>query len=223
MAWIFSLPASIGICLLWGICSYFYVKKNEQDESDAPFTFPLILAVAIAVVAGVLLVELPHPYNLATAIFVVGGGVNAISDWRYHYLWPEITTGTVVLLSLVMSFGEGGVGLIGFGVCGAIGFGIWAITGIIGKETGFGDVLLIGAMGLALGPILGIVAYVLGTFSGLFLAVYHAKKKGLSYNDMRTEPLPFGPCLMIGFVLVALFYPFFHGEATYLFGSLVFA
>lgn len=75
-----------------------------------------------------------------------------------------------------------------------------------GREgLGFGDVRLLGAMGLVLGPFV-LLAYVLGNFIGVLFAVPQAlllRGKG----TLAARSIPFGPFLAAGGVLTALWGP----------------
>jgi leader peptidase (prepilin peptidase)/N-methyltransferase len=70
---------------------------------------------------------------------------------------------------------------------------------------GFGDVRLLGAMGLVLGPFV-LLAYALGNIIGVLVALPQAllsRKKGA----LSTRSIPFGPFLALGGVLTALWGP----------------
>ncbi len=75
-----------------------------------------------------------------------------------------------------------------------------------GREgLGFGDVRLLGAMGLVLGPFV-LLAYALGNFIGVLFAVPQAlllRNKG----PLAARSIPFGPFLAAGGVLTALWGP----------------
>jgi leader peptidase (prepilin peptidase)/N-methyltransferase len=75
-----------------------------------------------------------------------------------------------------------------------------------GREgLGFGDVRLLGAMGLVLGPFV-LLAYVVGNFIGVLVAVPQAvllRDKG----PLAARSIPFGPFLAVGGVLTALWGP----------------
>lgn len=70
---------------------------------------------------------------------------------------------------------------------------------------GFGDVRLLGAMGLVLGPFV-LLAYALGNIIGVLVALPQtllSRKKG----SLSTRSIPFGPFLAVGGVLTALWGP----------------
>ena len=89
------------------------------------------------------------------------------------------------------------------------GAGLFLIIALIGglmygKEAmGFGDVKLMGALGLFLGWRLTImvtlIAFLLGAIVGVFLIIKN-RKKGMDY-------IPFGPFIVIA-TLIGLFVPF---------------
>jgi leader peptidase (prepilin peptidase)/N-methyltransferase len=70
---------------------------------------------------------------------------------------------------------------------------------------GFGDVRLLGAMGLVLGPFV-LLAYALGNIIGVLVAVPQAllAKKG---GPLSARSIPFGPFLAVGGVATALWGP----------------
>ena len=70
---------------------------------------------------------------------------------------------------------------------------------------GFGDVRLLGAMGLVLGPFV-LLAYALGNIIGVLVAVPQAllAKKG---GPLSSRSIPFGPFLALGGVATALWGP----------------
>lgn len=77
---------------------------------------------------------------------------------------------------------------------------------IRGKDgLGFGDVRLLGAMGLVLGPFV-LLAYALGNIIGVLVAIpqmMFSRKDG----PMSTRSIPFGPFLALGGVIAALWGP----------------
>lgn len=75
-----------------------------------------------------------------------------------------------------------------------------------GKDgLGFGDVRLLGAMGLVLGPLV-LLAYALGNVIGVLVAVPQAllSRRG---GPMSARTIPFGPFLALGGVITALWGP----------------
>ncbi|HEY5482365.1 MAG TPA: hypothetical protein VIK31_00940, partial [Propionibacteriaceae bacterium] len=78
-----------------------------------------------------------------------------------------------------------------------------ALRGVDGL--GFGDVRLLGAMGLVLGPYV-LLAYALGNILGVLVAVPQtvlARKGG----PLSARSIPFGPFLALAGVLTALWGP----------------
>jgi len=82
---------------------------------------------------------------------------------------------------------------------------------------GFGDVRLLGAMGLVLGPFV-LLAYALGNIIGVLVAVPQAllAKKG---GSLSARSIPFGPFLALGGVLTVLWGPAMWGWYLGLLGA----
>ncbi len=78
-----------------------------------------------------------------------------------------------------------------------------------GKWMGFGDILLIAWMGLFFGFWLGVSSVFLGIYIGGLFAIGMVLVKriqGISYSVLRTTKIPFGPFLLIGWILTELFF-----------------
>ena len=100
-------------------------------------------------------------------------------------------------------------------IAAAVGFAVGAGVSILiamsyralrGRDgLGFGDVRLLGAMGLILGPFV-LLAYALGNILGVLVAVPQMllSRKG---GPLSTRSIPFGPFLALGGVLTALWGP----------------
>lgn len=70
---------------------------------------------------------------------------------------------------------------------------------------GFGDVRLLGAMGLVLGPFV-LLAYALGNIIGVLVSVPHMLLS-TSEGPLSSRSIPFGPFLAVGGVITALWGP----------------
>jgi prepilin signal peptidase PulO-like enzyme (type II secretory pathway) len=115
--------------------------------------------------------------------------------WNYTLL--AVATGYVVAQwSLDVAVN----GLIGLGVVGGLFFFAYAVSR--GRVLGFGDVILALSMGLALGALDGLfavwVACVVGSIYGLVLFI----RERHSAKRLLTLQVPFGPFLVIGFIMV---------------------
>ena len=134
-----------------------------------------------------------------------------VIDYRLKII-PNRLNLTIFEVGLVYTFIEGitninvAVDML-LGMCAGAGlFLIIALIGglMYGKEAmGFGDVKLMGALGLFLGWRLTImvtlIAFLLGAIVGVFLIIKN-RKKGMDY-------IPFGPFIVIA-TLIGLFVPF---------------
>lgn len=121
-------------------------------------------------------------------------------------------------LTLSASAGPIGSPLIFAGLGFLLGAGTsWGIAAAYGRlrgrdGLGFGDVRLLGAMGLVLGPYV-LIAYALANFLGVFAAVpvlMKARKaaQGRAKGTSAVPPsLPFGPFLAVAGVITALWGP----------------
>lgn len=84
---------------------------------------------------------------------------------------------------------------------------LWFISK--GKWMGFGDILLIGWMGLFFGFWLGVSSVFLGIYlGGLFGIAFILVKRlqGVSYQSLRKTRIPFGPFLLAGWILTELLF-----------------
>lgn len=114
--------------------------------------------------------------NELVLIFLIGGVI-------YHFLNPELS-----ILNRLLGL--------------AVGVAVPALIALISRGgMGGGDVKLMGAMGLWLGFAGVLVAFFLaaliGSIVGISLIISGRKK--------RKDPIPFGPFLVVGFLLVFLF------------------
>ncbi len=117
------------------------------------------------------------------------------------YMIPDAFTGLVGVLGLGKVFlawelhtvfGHVGAGLAGAGL-------IWLIILVSKGGMGFGDVKLVGALGIVLGAqglaVALCAGVILGAFAGISLLLAGRKR--------RRDPIPFGPFLVAGSVIAA--------------------
>jgi leader peptidase (prepilin peptidase)/N-methyltransferase len=144
--------------------------------------------------------RLPTP--LVTALAVVGGVAAVAAQVTGLPFGP--LTGLGISGWLAQPVVAAAVGFAaGAGTSVAIAMVYRAVRGHDGL--GFGDVRLLGAMGLVLGPFV-LLAYALGNIIGVLVAVPQAllSRKG---GPLSARSIPFGPFLALGGVLTALWGP----------------
>jgi leader peptidase (prepilin peptidase) / N-methyltransferase len=170
---------------------------------------PYAAALAVAVCAGLLAWRLGwHPALPAWLYLVAAGVVLAYVDIRVHLLpntivLPSYPIVVVLLAAGALASGEWGAFLRAV-ICGA---GLWALFAVVvliyPAGMGFGDVKLAGLLGLGVGwfgagnVVLGLVlSFCLGGLVSLVLV--------LTRRAGRRSAVPFGPFLLIGFLMAAL-------------------
>jgi prepilin signal peptidase PulO-like enzyme (type II secretory pathway) len=201
---LFSPPGIIGITSVWAIIAYFLARENERcfgEEAKAsppPILFWAVLLLCVVFEAY----NLPIPLSLSAAIATGGLGVAAWSDSKTGYLWDDIILCTQLFSALSMLIGgmglvsiEGGIGL------GFVSLMLYFVPKIFKRETGFGDVKHITAIGFAIGLIPGVLAIFIATFLSLLEVVSLAIKNKQPFSQFRGVPLPWGPALTAGMVI----------------------
>jgi leader peptidase (prepilin peptidase)/N-methyltransferase len=195
---------------LWlrGKCRY---CKKPIDDS------PIVeIAVAILFAGSYLLWPLPLDqwYQLAHfglwLLFMVILAALFLYDLRWYLLpdkltYPLIVFGLIDALIRVMLIQH----LRGFDVVLELVYGFLSVGGFYGllyvvsrgRWVGFGDVKLGVFMGLVLGWQAGILAVVLANFIGTLVIIPGLVARKLT----RTSRIPFGPFLILGFILAGLF------------------
>ena len=129
-----------------------------------------------------------------------------VMDFKYLLL-PDTITICGILLGFVLSFFDGGIGvlnsLLGIAACGGGLFLFSAIGSKITKREGigFGDVKLFAGFGAIMGAKLSYVALVIG----LFLALAAIVPFRIFTKRSMLEPLPFGPFLGLAAPISYLF------------------
>jgi leader peptidase (prepilin peptidase) / N-methyltransferase len=172
----------------------------------------LPLAIAFFYLLLVLsVIDLDHR-RLPTPLVMVLGGVAVVAvvaaqvtDLPFSPLTPVAATG--LFASPLVASG------LGFLLGAGTSWGIAALYGLLrGKQgLGFGDVRLLGAMGIVLGPYV-LLAYAAANIIGVFAAVPAMMVARRNAGEGIETPLgetafPFGPFLALGGVLTALWGP----------------
>jgi prepilin signal peptidase PulO-like enzyme (type II secretory pathway) len=206
LAWYDLLPVASWL-LLRGRCRYCHKPISVQ--------YPLVeLAVAIYFVASYMFWPQPLEGWLQLGLFAlwlvygVALAILFVYDFRW-YLLPDrvvlpliaIAAAQAVTVQAVTagSVGEGAVNIVlSISAIGGLYYVLFLLSR--GKWVGFGDVKLGVFMGLALGWQLALLTVVLANIIGFLMVVPGM----LSGKLGRTSRIPFGPLLILGFVLSGL-------------------
>lgn len=142
--------------------SYLFLRGRCADcSARIPLRYPLVELAAAALFAWAAWAEGPTPAGARAALFGALLLALGVIDWRTERL-PDVLTGIGAALALIFAAAESALAgawkpLADAGMAGAVGFGsLWLIRAVANlayrKEAmGFGDVKLIGMIGLFLG------------------------------------------------------------------------
>jgi leader peptidase (prepilin peptidase)/N-methyltransferase len=182
-------------CALWVLAGWVWGFSPAAPLGIA-FLYLLLVLSAIDLDTR----RLPTPLVGALAgLAAVAAVASQITGIGFGPLTGVAATGWLAQPALVAAVGFAA----GAGTSMAIALLYRALRGRDGL--GFGDVRLLGAMGLVLGPFV-LLAYALGNIIGVLVALPQAllsRKKG----SLSTRSIPFGPFLAVGGVLTALWGP----------------
>lgn len=136
--------------------------------------------------------RLPNPIVAALAVIGLSGAISG--QFTGHSLTPLVgDTGAPLLTA---AFGA----VLGAGLSGGVA-GVYAL--VRGRSGfGMGDVKLLGAMGLFLGPYV-LLALLIGSLTGAVVGIAAAARSGVGLQ----AKMPFGPFLALGGVFTALVGP----------------
>ena len=172
-----------------------------------------ISALIVAFVVDMDLFIIPDEVSIAGVIIGVGRDIAHLIAKTPDYLVKIHIPFTNISFPMLPS-------ILGIVLCGGLFYLIWAITYPIYKPKdpeeaeeyegamGGGDVKLAAAIGAVIGWLPGMVSFLIAVFAGtivgvgLMVASARAEKKGVS---LRTQ-IPFGPHMVIGALVVMLFY-----------------
>jgi len=192
--------------MLRGKCRYCHKKIDDN---------PLVeLSVGVYLVASYLLWPAMLNSNYAVfdfglwLLYGVGLAILFMYDLRWYLLpdrvvWPLVVLGTVDFiargvsehLSMQQFFTEAGLALL---VISGLYYMLYLVSK--GKWVGFGDVKLGIFMGLALGWQMGLLTLFLANLIGCLVIIPGL----LSGKLKRDSQVPFGPLLIVGFVIAGL-------------------
>lgn len=195
-----------GLALILPICFYYYFEVVRHGAVGDLLVWYYWLSGAW-VVAALLMIVLAaidwREYLIpdATVIGIAAMGL-LVAALKYYYSdligWQSSFVsyyGELLTLPVGIFWQHIISGIIGFAFFGAI----FALTK--GRGMGFGDVKLAGALGLLLGwpdaPLAFAIAFILASIIGVTLLLTGRKK--------FRQPIPFGPYLVLGTMLVVFF------------------
>lgn len=194
---------SLGLAgLLFGCLSALILLGLDLNQHTAPLSL-LTLAIALAVLGGVTATDVLRDRMVNAYILLAGTVVVLIlsigarlgtSDWAHGILGLLVTAGAGAVLF--------GGGLLFARLRHAP---IDDVTGSQTQDFGFGDVLVYALIGAALGPQLGLAAFVAGIFAGGLLALPIFVFDRLRGNDLMSRHVPMLPGIVSGTMVVLLF------------------
>ena len=204
------------------------LDPNLPGRRPRPVSLALV-GLIVGVVSGVILLGIEQfgPAKLwATAItLAVLGGVTASDVLRERMINAYLLlagTAVVLVLSTIAGIATGNpangvLGVVFTGGAGLLLFGgglLFAhlrgapddeVTGSRIQDLGWGDVLVYTLLGALMGPVWGMVAFVIGIFAGAVLVLPVFVYDRLRGNEMMTRHVPMLPGITTGAVLVLLF------------------
>ncbi len=180
--------------VLWLVVSVAIDRRNALREDVAAVSFAQIVAVAVLALAGMLLA--PASERIAVGIALAGVGVAACGDVRHGYLWEEITVPTLFAVLAAGAYAgiapsaAGGIVALG-GIAVAMYFG----GQLLGKESGFGDIVPTAVIGAAVGTVPALAALAVACVGFVVAALILGRRFGIA--------LPFGPAIAAAILIGA--------------------
>ncbi len=160
-------------------------------------------------------------YQTLTSIIVVSVFVTTLmSDAKYMIILDEILVAGIILFSIVDLFDAGLVDVASRFIYGLVLFSIMLLIKVFGdsafkqESLGWGDIKLSFFVGLVLGIKLGILYIFFGAFLALPYAIFQSIRK-------KSNILPFGPFLVLAFLIIFMNMDLFNNFITRLYGGLI--
>ena len=139
---------------------------------------------------------LPTSDAIGPAIAVLAAAVAAVFDVRAGRIPNVLTAGTAVAGLGLAATGAGSTGIAAALGGGVLGLGLLLPGHVLGG-TGAGDVKLMAALGILLGPAAIVVAFLASALAGGVFAIGHAARRGrLATTLARTAGLVTMPAVM---------------------------
>ncbi|MGK5171889.1 prepilin peptidase [Geodermatophilus sp. CPCC 205761] len=181
------------------------LATRDDAATASPLRTAVTGAVLAAALAGVLQLAGLRPATLGLLWAAAAGVVLAGVDLAVHRLPDRVTypTAGVVAAALLLDAAVLGTwtALLRAGLAAAAAFGLAALVALVSpRGLGFGDVKLLGLLGLVLGWV-GWGALLAGVFLGLLTGALVSLALLATGRAGWRSALPFGPPLLVGAVL----------------------
>ncbi|MGK5114573.1 prepilin peptidase [Geodermatophilus sp. CPCC 205506] len=181
------------------------LATRDDAATASPLRTAVTGAVLAAALAGVLQLAGLRPATLGLLWAAAAGVVLAGVDLAVHRLPDRVTypTAGVVAAALLLDAAVLGTwtALLRAGLAAAAAFGLAALAALVSpRGLGFGDVKLLGLLGLVLGWV-GWGALLAGVFLGLLTGALVSLALLATGRAGWRSALPFGPPLLVGAVL----------------------
>ncbi|WP_448619707.1 prepilin peptidase [Geodermatophilus sp. URMC 65] len=183
------------------------VRLGRRDDAvpAGPLRTALTVVLVALALAGALLAAGVRPGTVALAWAGVAGVVLAQVDLAVHRLPDRVTVPAYAAVATALLVDAVALGtwaaLLRAGLAGAAAFGLAACATVLSpRGLGFGDVKLLGLLGLVLGWV-GWGALLAGVFLGLVAGAAASVTLVATGRAGWRTALPFGPPLLVGAVL----------------------
>jgi leader peptidase (prepilin peptidase)/N-methyltransferase len=182
-------------------------RRDDAARAGLLRTALTVVLVALAL-AGALLAGGVRPGTVALAWAGAAGVVLAQVDLAVHRLPDRVTVPAYAAVATALLVDAVALGtwtaLLRAGLAGAAAFGLAACAAVLSpRGLGFGDVKLLGLLGLVLGWV-GWGALLAGVFLGLVTGAAASVTLVAAGRAGWRTALPFGPPLLVGAVLALL-------------------
>ena len=181
------------------------LARRDDAAPAGPLRTALTVVLVTLALAGALLAAGVRPGTVALAWAGVAGVVLAQVDLAVHRLPDRVTVPAYAAVATALLVDAVALGtwaaLLRAGLAGAAAFGLAACAAVLSpRGLGFGDVKLLGLLGLVLGWV-GWGALLAGVFLGLVAGAAASVTLVATGRAGWRTALPFGPPLLVGAVL----------------------
>jgi hypothetical protein len=177
----------MGAVVMWLYFSIAVDRRNARKENVRAVSWVEIAIVAILSLGAAAVA--PAAQRLGIGVALAGIGIAACGDLHHGYLWEEITVPT--LFGVLAAGAYSGVAqgaIFGTAFMGAVALAVYFGGQISKKDPGFGDIIPTAIAGTALGPLLGLGSFAVGTALFALVATLLGKRWDIA--------LPFGPAIV---------------------------
>jgi leader peptidase (prepilin peptidase)/N-methyltransferase len=181
------------------------LARRDDAAPAGPLRAALTVVLVALALAGALLTGGVRPGTVALAWAGAAGVVLAQVDLAAHRLPDRVTVPAYAAVATALLVDAAALGtwtaLLRAGLAGAAAFGLAACAAVLApRGLGFGDVKLLGLLGLVLGWV-GWGALLAGVFLGLVAGAAASVTLVAAGRAGWRTALPFGPPLLVGAVL----------------------